>query len=112
MFRCVDRRVERRGPLRALGATLATAGLIAGRSFAQSVPVAVAANYAIMPGAMALTTTFNSIGVEVRFTGDDNANAGGVLQFKKSTDTTWRNGLPLWRTDDGSTIPGRAFYGS
>src|SRR5205807_193449 len=56
--------------------------------------------------------TFNSVAVELLFTADEDADATASLEFKKSSDTTWRRGLPLWRTDDGSTSPGRAFYGS
>lgn len=67
---------------------------------------------AVAPGQIRLTSTFNSIGIELFFTGDADANATAALAFKKSTDSTWREGLPLWRTDDGSTSPGPAFYGS
>jgi hypothetical protein len=64
---------------------------------------------ATVPGALRLTATFNSIGVEVPFTYDRNANATVNLAFKRAADTAWRPGLPLWRTDDG-TAP--AFFGS
>ncbi|MCC6176363.1 MAG: hypothetical protein IT305_13740 [Chloroflexi bacterium] len=58
---------------------------------------------------LTLTATFASIGVEVPFTGDDNGNASAGLQFKKSSDADWREGLPLWRADDGQQ---RTFFGS
>lgn len=61
---------------------------------------------------MTLTSTYNSVGVEVPFAGDANANAGAHLEFKPADSPEWRQGLPLWRTDDGSSAPGRAFYGS
>jgi hypothetical protein len=66
---------------------------------------------AIAPGAMNLTSTFNSIGIELLFSGDDNKNAAAALSFKKAGESSWREGLPLWGTYD-SNAPGRAFYGS
>ena len=71
-----------------------------------------AAGYGLSPGTLTLTSTYNSIGIELPFTNDDNANAQASLEFKRSSDSTWRRGLQLWRTDDGSSVPGRAFYGS
>jgi hypothetical protein len=69
-----------------------------------------------------LTATFNSVGVEVAFGGDANGNASAALAFRVAGAGTgsgtgagemgWREGLPLWRTDDGSVAPGAAFYGS
>lgn len=112
MFRSIQARVEWPRPLRAAVASATATGLVLASMLAPSVPTALASSFAIVPGGMTLTTTFNSIGIEVRFTGDDNANANAALQFKKSSDSTWRAGLPLWRTDDGSTNPGRAFFGS
>ena len=67
---------------------------------------------ALTVGPMHLSATFNSIGLEVLFRGDANANAQARLQFKKTADTSWREGLPLWPTNDGSSQPGPAFYGS
>lgn len=54
-------------------------------------------------GALNLTATFNSIGIEVPST---NA-ASATLEFKKTADpdTTWRQGLPLWQA-------GGSLYGS
>jgi hypothetical protein len=63
----------------------------------------------IVPSAARLTATFNSIGVEVPFTGDPNRNATGGLAFRRVGEGTWRAGLPLWPTNDPS---GAAFYGS
>jgi hypothetical protein len=48
-----------------------------------------------------LTATFNSIGVEVM--GDTSVTA--TLEFKKTSDSNWRQGLPLWQVGD-------ALYGS
>jgi len=66
----------------------------------------------VAPGALTLTATFNSIGVELLFAGDANANASAGLEFRPSGAAEWRQGLPLWRTNDGSATPGPAFYGS
>jgi hypothetical protein len=66
----------------------------------------------LVPGGLKLTATFNSIGVEVFFASDDDANASAGLEFRRSGDASWRTGLPLWRTNDGSASPGAAFYGS
>ncbi|MDP9380517.1 MAG: DUF1565 domain-containing protein, partial [Chloroflexota bacterium] len=85
---------------------LATAGLGIGRT------VSALTADSVTPGILKLTATYNSVGVELFFTGDDNANASATLEFKRRADTYWRRGLPLWRTNDGSTTPGRAFYGS
>src|SRR5262249_26307025 len=67
------------------------------------------------PPAPVLTSTFNSIGVEVFYTGDDDRDATAALRFKRSADpdvpASWRQGLPLWRTPYLGG-PGRAFYGS
>lgn len=57
---------------------------------------------------MNLTSTFNSIGIELLFTGDDNQNSIANLEFRRSGDSSWRQGLPLWGTYSNP----RAFYGS
>ncbi|MGQ0827487.1 MAG: T9SS type A sorting domain-containing protein [Bacteroidota bacterium] len=62
-------------------------------------------------GSMNLSPTFNSIGIELFFTGDDNKNSSAILEFKKTGDPSFRQGLPLWRTDV-TTAPGKAYYGS
>ncbi|TAK36145.1 MAG: hypothetical protein EPO21_03635, partial [Chloroflexota bacterium] len=64
---------------------------------------------AVAPGMFSLGTTFNSIGVELLYTGDTNANSTAALQFKKSSDIDWRDALPLWQV---STASPSAFYGS
>jgi hypothetical protein len=64
---------------------------------------------AITPATLRLTATFNSISIELPFTGDPNGNATVGVDFRRANDSTWRHGLPLWRTDDSS---GPAFYGS
>ncbi len=66
----------------------------------------------IAPGALTVTPTFNSIGVELKFSGDANGNATAALDFRKPGENDWHRALPLWETDDGSTDPGPAFYGS
>jgi hypothetical protein len=44
-----------------------------------------------------LTATFNSIGIELL--GDDASTA--TLEFKKTSDSSWRAGLPLWQVGGG-----------
>src|SRR6266704_3823616 len=90
---------------------LSVLALLSGVNMHLASPV-YASMTAITVGALTLTSTFNSIGVELKFTDDGNANATASLQFKKTSDSTWREGLPLWRTDNGSIDPGPAFYGS
>ncbi|MDF2961088.1 MAG: hypothetical protein K0S39_2823, partial [Paenibacillus sp.] len=70
---------------------------------------ALAATDGITPGTLTATPMYNSISLDLPFTGDDNANAAATLQFKKTGDSIWRTGLDLWRWDDGS---GRGFTGS
>ena len=40
---------------------------------------ASAAGYGLSPGTLTLTSTYNSIGIELPFTNDDNANAQASL---------------------------------
>jgi hypothetical protein len=62
-------------------------------------------------GGLTLSATFNSVGVELLFGGDDNQNGSAALEFRRAGDADWRRGLPLWPTS-GADAPGRAFYGS
>lgn len=48
-----------------------------------------------------LTATFNSIGIEV----PSEPAVSGAMRFKKTSDSTWRNGLDMWQA-------GGALYGS
>src|SRR5579871_6742031 len=41
--------------------------------------------------------TLVSLGFEWRITGDDNRNAHVDVQFRKTGETKWRDGLPLMR---------------
>jgi hypothetical protein len=66
---------------------------------------------AVRAGALKLTATFNSVGVELLFGDDANANAAAALEFRKAGDSAFRQGLPLWRTGSPAA-PGPAFYGS
>ncbi len=69
---------------------------------------------------MNLSATFNSIGVEVLFSGDNNASSSATLEFKKTSDSNWKQGLPLQRVSDVGITPGldtvstnqAAYYGS
>jgi hypothetical protein len=63
---------------------------------------------AITVSGMRLSATFNSIGIELPFTGDANADTTASVQFRGGS-SGWRDALPLWATDDRS---GPAFYGS
>jgi hypothetical protein len=63
----------------------------------------------IAPGPARLSSTFNSVGIEVPFQADMNHNATAGLSFRRVGESAWRNGLPLWPTYDPS---GAAFYGS
>ncbi len=60
-------------------------------------------------GKMNLSSTFNSIGVELFYSG--HASASAQLEFKKSTDSNFRKGIDLWATNVAAS-PGPAFYGS
>ncbi len=73
--------------------------------------VARSSGSAVTPGRMSLSATYESIGVEMLFGGDEDGDATAQLEFKRSSDTEWRQGLPLWRTDK-ELAPGPAFYGS
>lgn len=72
----------------------------------------IAGPNALAPDKLKLTTTFASIGIELPFGGDDNGNATAELEFKPTTETTWRKGLPLWPIIGDVPAPGHAFYGS
>ena len=72
---------------------------------------AAQSDVAITPRSLRLSATFNSIGLELLFVGDANGNASAQLEFRGGGHD-WREGLPLWPTNDGSGEPGPAFYGS
>jgi hypothetical protein len=55
------------------------------------------------------TTTYNSISVDLAFTGDDDADSTAKIQFRRSGESEWRDGLDLWRWADKTT---RGFTGS
>lgn len=62
-----------------------------------------------------LTTTFNSIGIELFYSGDSgtgNTQSQVSLKFKKHSDTNWRNGLSLWQVNSVNDSLSTAFYGS
>ncbi len=73
------------------------------RSFASSPATASFGN-------MNLSATFNSIGIELFYSGDPGASA--TVEYKKSDETNYKPALPLWPTIDGSASPGPTFYGS
>ncbi|MBI4506697.1 MAG: hypothetical protein HY691_14275, partial [Chloroflexi bacterium] len=65
--------------------------------------------HALVPGQLRLAATFSSVGVELRYAGDTNANGTATLEFRKAGETEWRRGLPLWRVAAPNPA---AFYGS
>lgn len=78
-------------------------------SFSANGTVVVSGANGIAINGLTTNATFNSIGLELAYVGDGNQNASAAVQFKKTSDSTWRNGLPLWETNDG-TSP--SFFGS
>lgn len=52
---------------------------------------------ALTPETITLEPTFQCMGVEVTFTGDDNANARGTVQYRAIGDRNWLTGHPLVR---------------
>ena len=71
----------------------------------------------ITTGTLKLTATYQSIGIELPFTGDVDGSATARLELRKTGDASWRPGLPLWRTDNAeeareylfSHLPGELF---
>jgi hypothetical protein len=61
---------------------------------------------AITLGTMVLTRTFNSIGIRLPYTGTWSGEAA-TLEFKRSSDVSWREGLPLY-----PNVATTAFFGS
>ncbi|MBI4506969.1 MAG: hypothetical protein HY691_15675, partial [Chloroflexi bacterium] len=105
-------------PLPDASAGRGVAGLLPGSSADGGTPgarpemaIVTPAGNGVTAGTLTLTATFNSVGVELLFTGDDDGDATATLEFRPSGASTWRSGLPLWRTAS-SAAPGRAFYGS
>src|SRR5258708_6760979 len=49
-------------------------------------------------GTIRTLSSFNTIALELQFSGDDNKDTNIKLQFKKHSDTIWRDGLPygMW----------------
>jgi len=64
---------------------------------------------AVSVQSMRLTATYNSIGVEVKFSGDNNGNSTAEVYYRRAGSDAWLRALPLWRTAASS---GSAFYGS
>jgi hypothetical protein len=60
---------------------------------------------AITPGALRLTRTFNSAGIYVPYTADDNHSATATVEYKPTGSGTWLDGLPLWNAITVSAIP-------
>jgi hypothetical protein len=64
---------------------------------------------AVVADAFQFTATYNSISVDLAFTGDDDADSTAKIQFRRSGESVWRDGLDLWRWADETT---RGFTGS
>jgi hypothetical protein len=57
-------------------------------------PTTVPTTGAIIPGTLTLKPNFETIGVYQSFSGDD-SDATAYVEFKKSSDTTWKRGMDL-----------------
>ena len=59
--------------------------------------------------------TLTTLGVELPITGDDNFNATVTVRYKKSSDTNWKTGMPLFRVHPENVqtdVPQPQFAGS
>ena len=63
------------------------------------------------PGAVvAEPPTTGALGVEWRIEGDDNRNASVAVAWRRTGDTTWRDGLPLLRLQGEAVQQGASFH--
>jgi hypothetical protein len=53
--------------------------------------------------------TTGALGVEWRIQGDDNRNASVALAWRRTGETTWRDGLPLMRLQGEAVLQGASF---
>src|SRR4051812_44562551 len=80
-------------------------GAMASVLFAQS-PGSIA-----QPGPIAVEPpTTTAVGVEWRIQGDDNRNASVALAWRRTGETTWRDGLPLLRLQGEAVQQGASFH--
>jgi len=64
-------------------------------------------------GLLVVRQTARSIGLELPFTGDSDASATAACRFRTTAGPgAWRDGLPLWRSNDTADLLGPGFYGS
>jgi hypothetical protein len=62
------------------------------------------------PGAVVVEPpTTGALGVEWRIQGDDNRNASVALAWRRTGETTWRDGLPLMRLQGEAVLQGASF---
>src|SRR3954471_6434392 len=63
------------------------------------------------PGALVIEPpTTGALGVEWRIQGDDNRNASVALAWRRTAETTWRDGLPLLRLQSEAVEQGASFH--
>jgi len=60
-------------------------------------PAAVLAQNLSTPGALELYPTIHAIGVRLTYTGDDNTNATALIEWRKSGETSWHQGMAMSR---------------
>ena len=72
---------------------------------------AQAPNPMAQPGAVVVEPpTTGALGVEWRIQGDDNRNASVAVAWRRSGETTWRDGLPLLRLQGEAVLQGASFH--
>ena len=76
-----------------------------------NVLLAQSPNPVAQPGAVVVEPpTTGAVGVEWRIQGDDNRNASVAVAWRRSGETTWRDGLPLLRLQGEAVQQGASFH--
>ncbi|MFH1069140.1 MAG: DUF1565 domain-containing protein [Candidatus Glassbacteria bacterium] len=65
----------------------------AGETLGKFEPTPEAPGDAIEPGVMELYPTWQTVGIEIPFTGDENGNSQARLFWRRAGENTWRNGV-------------------
>src|SRR5215469_14202832 len=69
------------------------------------VPFLVRGDNILHPGTPVLDRpTLMALGVQLPITGDDNYNASVTVRYRKSGDTSWRGGQPLYRVHPDTIV--------
>jgi len=58
-------------------------------------PTIALADNVIRPGTVELYPTYSAVGIEVRYTNDDNNDAQASFVWRKASESTWRNGVDM-----------------